>query len=101
MRDKHSVACVAYFDGDLSGAGALRGPHPEASDHEREPLCWPPVEHHEAATRPALDPPANVTASPDDQVLLTHPRILHRGEKALIHRSIVGELTRVSAESAP
>ena len=80
MGDEDSVGCLAHFDGYLPGASTLGGPHPEASNQQREPLRGPPVERLEAAPDVAFDPPANVTPPPDDQVLITHPRILHRGE---------------------
>jgi hypothetical protein len=67
-----SLGCVAHFNRHLPGADTLGPPSPEPSNHQRKPLRWPPIPHDEAATRPALDPPANMAAATDDQVLIAH-----------------------------
>jgi len=71
-RSGSSLGCVAHFNRHLPGADTLGPPSPEPSNHQRKPLRWPPIPHDEAATRPALDPPANMAAATDDQVLIAH-----------------------------
>jgi hypothetical protein len=71
-RSGSSLGCVAHFNRHLPGADTLGPPSPEPSNHQRKPLRWPPIPHDEAATRPALDPPATMAAATDDQVLIGH-----------------------------